>query len=165
MKVRILNPGHFTSKSKLPTYLAADLADVRFTLPRKKLVLEQQGAEIAKYESEHAIDYVEYHDRLICYLKDGRLKRISFEVFGDAAQLAELKRLIQMRNRVALHKSPLQKEYSVRNQESMMVDRSRNLDIKGFINLGIIFLCLNYIRLIIESKTEDKFVFVENVSS
>lgn len=165
MRVRILNRGHFTSKNQLLASLPGDLSDVNITLPRKKLLFEHQNKEIARYESEHPIDFEQYDDRLICFLRDGKAKKISFEAFGDEPQLSNLKKLIVLRNRVALHKSPLQKEYSVKCQESLMVDKNRNLDIKGFINLGVIFLCLNYVRLIIESKTEHKYVFIENVSS
>lgn len=164
MKVRILNRAHFLPKAGFESSLSNDLTDINISLPRKKLIFEQAGKEIAKYESEHSIDFVEYDDRMICYLRDGRLKRISFEVFGSEPQLTELKRMIILRNRVAMHKSPLQKEYSTKIRESMMVNKHHNLDIKGFFNLGIIFLVLNYIRLAIESKTDHKFVFIDNVS-
>lgn len=165
MKVRIFNQSHFITKSTSPTSLPMNLDNIKITLPRKKLVFEVQGVEIAKYESEHAIEFVEYEDRIICYLKEGKLKRISFEVFGDQSQLSELKKMVVLRNRVAMYKSPLQREYSNKIQESLMVDKHRHLNIRGFVNLGVIFLCLNYTRLIIESKTEDNFVFIENVNS
>jgi len=164
MKIRILNRSHFTIKDGSPASTLSDFADTRITLPRKKLVFEQQNKEIAKYESEDPIDFEQYDDRLICFLRHGKTKKISFEAFGNEQQLNELKRMIVLRNRIAMHKSPLQKEYSTKVQESLMVDRNRNLNIKGFINLCVIFVCLNYIRLIIESKTEHKYVFIENVS-
>ena len=164
MRVRILNQSHFTTKSTSPTSLPMNLDSVTITLPRKKLILKQKDEEVAKYESDHVIEFVEYEDRMICYLREGKLKRISFEAFGDNSQLAELKRTIILRNRVAMYKSPLQREYSNKIQESLMVDKHRTLNIRGFVNLGVIFLVMNYARLIIETKTEDRFLFVENVS-
>lgn len=163
MKTKIFNQSHFIRKGGLQAPLTADLDNVSITLPRRKLVFTYNGKEIVKYESEHPIEFTEYDDRLICFLKDGKSKKISFEVFGNEQQLAELKKTLILRNRVAMYKSPLQKEYSTKIQESLMVDKNRTLNIRGFVNLGIIFICLNYIRLIIESKTESKFLFIENV--
>lgn len=164
MRLRILNREHFVVKSGSPLSTDIDFNNVSITLPRKKLVFTSGDVELGKYESEHSIHYVDYEDRLICYLKDDKFKRISFEAFGTQEQLNELKRTIILRNRIALYKSPLQREYSVKKRESLMVDKHRSLNGKGFLNLAIIFLVLNYIRLIIESKSDNKFVFIENVS-
>lgn len=163
MEIKIHNSENFAAKNNSLISVGTNFKNVSITLPRKKLVFRQGETELGKYESDHAIYYVEYEDRLICYLKDGKSKRISFEVFGLSNQLNEVKKNIILRNRIALYKSTLQREYSVKYRESLMVNKHKSLNGKGFLNLTIIFLVLNYIRLIFESKNDNKFVFVENV--
>lgn len=164
MKIKILNQDHVSTRNNNTIATINDLDNISIKLPYRKLVIEHKGVEVAKYDAVQRIDFEEFEDRLICFLHEGKIKRISFEIFGDYAQLIDVKKLILKRNRAIMYKSPLQKEYSTKIQESMMVDKNRELNIKGFINLAIIFVCLNYIRLIIESKTDDRFVFVENVN-
>ena len=163
MKVKILNKQHFSAKPNQSIEILNNADDIVITLPFKKLVFSTKATEIAKYEAEHNIEFEEYEDRIICYLRNDHVKRISFEVFGDTEQLKEFKKLLIQRNNIVSYKSPLYKDCSIKLQDSMLTDKNRELNIKGFINLALIFVFLNYVVLIAESRTEERLVFIDNV--
>ena len=164
MRVKILNKEHFSVRSNQNLSTLDNAENVHITLPRRKLVFSIKGVDIAKYEAEHNISFEEYEDRIICYLKDNNVKRISFEIFGNSDQLNEIKKTLVRRNTIINYKPPLQNDYSIKIQESMLFDKNRELNIQGFINLALIFICLNYVILITEAKTEKRLLFMENVS-
>lgn len=164
MRVKVLNNQHFSTKKNVDLSALGDLSDVCITLPLKKLLFEQKNIQIAKFETDLFISCEEFEDRLICFFMESKTKRISFEAFGSQEQVHHLKKLITRRNQILSYKSPLNKDCSTKVQDSMLTDKNRNLNVKGFIHLAVVFLCLNYVRMILESQTDDKFVFLETVS-
>jgi len=163
MKVKILNRDHFSTKDDKKLAMLEAATDVRLTLPRKKLVIEYNGSELAKYETDHYLSFEQFEDRIICFLRDEKSRRISFELYGPLDKLIEARKIIVKRNHALSYKSPLLRDFSIKTQDSMLSDKNRQLNISGFINLAFLFVCLNYVRLIIESKPDEKFAFLENV--
>ena len=163
MRVKILNKDHFSIKPLKSLSTLEQSTDVRVYLPYKKLVFADRDTEIAKYEDEQQIFFEEYEDRLICYLQQEKTKQISFEVFSSSDHLNSLKNLLVSRNNKVNYKSPLLKDPSTQVQESMLICKNQKINLKGFFNLILIFLCLNYIRLIAESRTKERSMFLENV--
>lgn len=135
-----------------------------FRLVNKMLVLTQGGQVVGKF-TPSAIHHQVFGNRLIAYLHKPKVgKEIVFEVTGAPDQLQEVGRLMEVHNKSANYKSPLQLIFATTCQESVLVS-SQEPNLRGFLNLFIVLSVITYSRLILVSLKEFKGMFMSTVGS
>ena len=98
------------------------------------------------------------------YRSGGKTKTIIFEANCDAEARKALSKENKKFNLSIYHKTPLECDYATEVRDSVINGTNASADLRGFINLFILFSVLNYGRLIIEHTFKFKSVFSQNVS-
>lgn len=89
-------------------------------------------------------------------------KEIILEINGSESQTKSFLQLVQKHNILASHRTPLQLDYSVQNRDSILVSTTDS-NLRGFINLFIIYSFINYSRLILDNLMKYRTVFQDSV--
>lgn len=136
------------------------------TQQNNNLIINVNNQLAAKLDLKKLLIVEEFDEKLICcYVSPEGFKKIIFELFASHDAIYEIKLIINRINKHNSYKSPLAFDVSIKNRDSVYSNPDKPADLKGFINLFILFSLLNYSRLIIEHVRKYKLVFFTNVRS
>ena len=135
-----------------------------FKLVNKMLVLVQNGHIVGKFAPSQLHHQI-FGDRLLVYVSKHKVgKEIIFEATGGNQELREIGKMIEIHNKSANYKSPLQLNFSTTCKDSVLTSHLEP-NLRGFLNLFIVLSLITYSRLIITSLRDFKTLFTSSVSS
>ena len=103
-----------------------------------------------------------FENKLIIYSHKNKTKIILLEATGSNDEVAKLRSLVHVHNRFFGFKSPLLLNYAKETRDSVLVSE-KEANLRGFMNLFIIFSVLNYWRLISDNMKKHSTVFKDTV--
>lgn len=103
-----------------------------------------------------------FEDRILFYEKSKSGKKIIFEIFENNIKIKKISDWLTKRNFIATYKSSLNCEYSICQRESIFQDEKKPADLRGLLNLFVLFAILNYYRLIVDHAFKNGFFFKLN---
>ena len=131
---------------------------------KQNLVINVQTELAAKLVLKKILLTEEFDTRMICYfMGPNGSKKIVFEVVAEQPVLRQIKSMIHRINKFNSYKSPLAYDVSIKVRDSVYSNPDKPADLRGFINLFILFSLLNYSRLIAEHTFKYKQAFTTNV--
>ena len=134
------------------------------TQEKQNLVIKTNDQLAAKLVIKKILITEEFDTRMICYfLAPNGTKKIVFEVNADHQAIVPIKSLVHRINKFNSYKSPLAYDVSIKVRDSVYSNPEKPADLRGFINLFILFSLLNYSRLIAEHTFKYKQAFTTNV--
>ena len=72
--------------------------------------------------------------------------------------------MVKTRNMSAIYKSPLKCEFSVKHRDSLFVDKEKPVDLRGMLNVFLLFSVLNYYRLMVRHTMKFGSFFYNNIN-
>ena len=96
------------------------------------------------------------------YNKNLSKKELILEVSGDSGTLSQFKSDLVKRNQCKSRDFPLSLKFESKVGDSPFSDKSKVLNLRGFLNLFILYSFLNYSRLIIEHTMNYRQIFWDN---
>jgi hypothetical protein len=99
---------------------------------------------------------------LYSYNKSTSKKDLILEASGDSESLLKFKTDLNQRNIKKSRDFPLSLKFESKVGDSPFSDKSKILNLRGFLNLFILYSLLNYSRLIIEHTLNYKQIFWDN---
>ena len=135
----------------------------RLSLVNSSLTIIVNGKLAAKVTGG-SFGHEVYTSKLILFnMRDKKIKHIILEVNCSESESLELVKMIKKRNVLSNYKDPLKLDYAKINRDSVLSTSEGPANLRGFINLFIIFSCLNYWRLIIDHSFKYGSIFSRNV--
>ena len=135
------------------------------THEKDNIVIKIQDKLAAKLTLRRILVTEEFDQKIICYFTaPDNSKKIIFEVSANHHALNHIKDMVQKVNKINSYKSPLAYDVSIKVRDSVYSNPDKPADLRGFINLFILFSLLNYSRLIAEHAFKYKQAFTTNVS-
>ena len=159
---------HIKSADCLKLYPGNTLASIenspnaQFKLSSRNLSIFQDSKLIAKIVNT-SIGHDVFESKIILYKPKHNKKEIILEVYGNEEQIARILHLVKQHNQYSNYKTPLQQDFSYESKDSVLCS-SKEANLRGFINLFLIFSVLNYSRLIMENLLKHKTMFKDTVN-
>ena len=135
--------------------LASKDGKTRLNIEKKRLYLESYSQ---KYESDKERNII------FCTGAEGKGKEIVVEYYANEEVIKQVKKIIFRRNDLMHYQGSLSLNPSCIPRQSFFTNENANLDLRGFINLGILLLFSNNFMLIIENFLKYGFLIQENVA-
>ena len=145
------------------TLKKANQANLEMTMQSDGLFLMLNKKPAAKFNCT-ILQCDTFDTKSILYTMKGKQKYIILEVIGNEEQSSQLAKWVKRRNAMLGYKSPLQLEFASAVRDSILTSADKTVNLRGLINLFIIFSILIYSRLILEHSIKYGIIFSKSVS-
>ncbi len=134
---------------------------LNFRIFCESLSIYQHDRPVAKFEALRLqVDL--FSTKLIIFRVKNDHRQILMEISGSETDILNISQLVIQHNQLAGYKSPLQLEFDREVRDSVLAsDKESNL--RGLINLFIVFSVVNYSRLIAKTLLEHTSMFEDTV--
>lgn len=166
MSIHILKEDLFVFHDGNTVESVREIKDINVKSEGKRFQLYNKDKLIASLVVKNRFYLESFDSKTIAFYRaKGAHKTIIFEIYCDEQGIQQLYKENKKFNTGIYHKTPLECDYATEVRDSVIDNTKTNspTDLRGFINLFILFSVLNYGRLIIEHTFKFKSMFSTNV--
>ena len=161
MKIDIKNEEAFKFKNSFNKEKIENSKDLELIYKNSCLMLIEKSVEAAVLICGF-IYMEEFSEKLIFFEHSKIGKKIIFEAQNVKVETKLVKKWVKKRNLIAVYKSPLNCDNSCKIRDSVFANTEKPADLRGLLNLFILFAILNYYRVILDYTLKYGMLFNEN---
>lgn len=131
-----------------------------YEFSKNEIIFTREGVKFFRFDIKKVL-YQHFGIKLVIYNfnKQTQSKELLMEISAQPDVLVKFKEDLLKRNQNKSRDHPLSLKFESKESESPFSDQSSVLNLRGFLNLFILYSLLNYSRLIIEHTMNYKQVF------
>ena len=131
-----------------------------FEMQKKELIFMRNGVHLFRLKPKDVqCQSFNFKSILTTYNRAQKEKIIIMEIETEKENLKEFEKLLAKRNTNQCRNLTLSSKFKSTAQDSPFTDKSKVLNLRGFLNLFILYSLFNYSRLIIQHTVNYKAVF------